>query len=890
MALSPGVRLGPYTVRALIGRGGMGEVYRAHDARLGRDVALKVIGISVGHDAVMRRRFDAEAQLAASLDHPRICAIYDVGHSDGVDYLVMELLEGETLASRLRRGAVPLPQMLGYAIEIASALAYAHAHGIVHRDIKPGNIVLTASGVKVVDFGLAKLRQIEQASSSDIASLNTQKLPATERGVIHGTPEYMPPERLEGKEEDHRSDIFAFGVVLYEMATGRRAFEASSSAALIGAIMSTEPGPMAGHGTATPEFEWLVRRCLEKNPDTRWQSMSDAEAVLKRMASSPGRQEERASWRWLLAPRYVATAAGGVLVAAVLLLFGQSDRQEAREPQPSVALSIGPPPGGRFTMTNASSTSAQLAVSPDGHMLAFVASGADHIDQIWIRPLDSLDARPVPGTAGATYPFWSPNSRSLGFFADRQLWRVDLDGGPARFLADAPNGRGGSWSTANVILFAPLAGSPIFRVNADGTGTAEQTSFAPGEVSHRFPQFLPDGHHFLLFGRNPRQRSDGVYLASLDTPDRALLVPSAFSGVYAPPNHVLYVADGTLMARTLDLAHARLTGEPVAVVEGVAGPSNYYGAFSASANGVLAFARSAADGELVWMDRQGRTLSIASERANYVDFQISRDRRYLAMARTEPHNDHPDIRVRDLERGDTSRLTSSRATDASPVWAPDGTRVVFRSNRDRLHDLYIVAPNSAGSDELLLRTDAAKYPTDWSTDGRMVIYHSEMRETGWDIWAAGVSPRGQPTPLVRTTDDEVQGHLSRNGRWLAYTSRVPPDTVEVFAKALNGGATRVPISVNGGSDPHWSADDRELFYVGPDGTLMSVAVHPEGPLNPEKPRPLFKIPGVRVAPPYPSRYDVDPSGQRFLVLRPIDNPQTVPLTEFVNWSPRSSRN
>jgi Tol biopolymer transport system component len=617
--------------------------------------------------------------------------------------------------------------------------------------------------------------------------------------------------------------------------------------------------------------------------------MSDAEAVLKRMASSPPPHKEPTSWRRLLAPRYLATAAGAVLVAALLLLFGQTDRQEAHEPERSVAVSIGPPPGGRFTLTNGSSRSAQLAVSPDGRVLAFVASGPDGVDQIWIRPLDSLAARPVPGTAGATYPFWSPNGRSLGFFADRQLRRIDIDGGPARFLADAPNGRGGSWNAGDVILFAPLAASPIFRVNADGTGAAEQTSLSQGEVSHRFPQFLPDGRHFLFFGRDPQQRTDGVYLASLDGLDRALLVPSDFNGVYAPPNHVLYVADGTLMARRLDLAHARLTGEPVAVAEDVGGSSNYYGAFSA-ANGVLAFARSAADGELVWMDRQGRTLSIASERANYVDFQISPDRRYLAMARTEPHNDHPDIRVRDLERGDTSRITSSRATDASPVWSPDGTRLVFRSNRDRLHDLYVVARNSSGSDELLLRTDAAKYPTDWSTDGRMVIYHSEMRETGWDIWAAGVTQRGQPTPLVRTADNEVQGRMSRNGRWLAYTSLTLGDWGEVFAKAMDGDASRVPISVNGGSDPHWSADDRELFYIGADGILMSVAVHPEGPLNPEKPRPLFQIPGMRVAAPYASRYDVDPSGQRFLVLRPIDDPQTVPLTELVNWSLRSSRN
>jgi eukaryotic-like serine/threonine-protein kinase len=889
MALTPGARLGPYTIRALVGSGGMGEVYCAHDPRLRRDVALKVIASALGTDAEMRRRFDEEARLAASLDHPRICAVYDIGHEAGVDFLVMELLEGETLATRLARGPIPMPDLVGYAIEIASALAYAHARRVVHRDIKPGNIFLTAAGVKVVDFGLAKLRQLEQRPSQDVAGLNTRKLPVNERGAVHGTPEYMPPERLEGQEEDHRGDIFAFGVVLYEMATARRAFEGATPAALISAILSAEPPPMVDHGTATSDVEWLVRRCLKKNPDARWQSMCDVEGVLKWMASpARPRDEAGASRRRLHAVRYLAAGAGSAaLLLALVSALALRARGGPGEPAPAVAVTVPPPENGRFTLTDASSKSAQLAVSPDGRMLAFVASGADRVSQIWIRPIDSAIARPLSGTANATYPFWAPNSRSLGFFADRQLRRIDLDGGPARVLADAPNGRGGTWNGDNVILFAPLSAGALSRVNADGTGVAEQTSLASGDVSHRWPQFLRDGRHFLYFARNPQQGTDGVYLASLDARGATLLVRSSFAGIYAPPDHVLYVADGTLMARTLDVAHGRLTGEPVPVIPDVGGSSNFYGGFSASANGVLAYARNASAAELAWIDRGGRTLGVAAARAGYVDFQLSRNGRYVAVGQVEPHTDHPDIHVLDLQRGNNSRITSTRETDASPVWSPDATRLVFRSNRARVHDLYVVAPNSPGTDELLLRTDAAKYPTDWSTDGGLVVYHTDTHPRNWDIWAAPVDRRSKPIPLVHTRDDEVQGHLSRDGRWLAYTWFTSADKPEVYAKALGGDGSHVEISVNGGSDPHWSADGRQLFYVALDGMLMAVAVHATGELNPGKPTPLFRIPGMRVAPPYASRYDVDPTGQRFLVLMPLDDPQTLPLNVLVNWSPTS---
>jgi len=888
MPLAAGARLGPYQIQALVGRGGMGEVYRARDPRLERDVAIKVLRSGLGDDPDVRQRFDEEARLAARMDHPRICAVYDVGHEGSIDYLVMEFLEGESLAARMARGPIPLPEVLGYAIEIASALAYAHAHHLVHGDIKPGNIFLTRAGVKVVDFGLAKLRHFDRAPSQDVALMETRRMEPAVDPVIQCTPEYTPPERLQGRDMDHRGDIFAFGAVVYELATRRRPFEGSTPGALVAAVMRSDPPPMVGHGTATPALEWLVRRCLRPDADSRWQSMSDVEAVLKWMASG-GAAQAGATAR---APAAVASSAAryGIATAVLLLgiaaiaLYGWRPAPRADATPPSIAIAVPPPDGGRFTLTEGSANSAQLAVSPDGRLLAFVATGADGMSQIWVRPLDSIVARRVEGTTNGIYPFWSSDSRSIGFFADRQLRRVEIGGGPSRLVADAPNGRGGTWNADNIILFAPSSSSALMRVAADGTGLAPATTLAPehGELSHRWPQFLPDGRRFVFFSRNAQQEKEGVYLASLDGGASVPIAETNFAGIFAPPGRLLYVIDGALVARNFDLDQRRLTGDPVAIVQDVGGSSNFYGAFSVSATGVLAYATSGLAAEIDWVARDGSKLATAVPAGAYVDFQLSADARYLAVAEIESRSDHPDIHVIDvLRNGADSRLTWTRETDASPVWSPDGTRLVFRSNPTRVHDLYLTRPASPGSSELFLKTDTAKYPTQWSREG-FVVYHSDSESTGWDIWAAPVSAGAQPHPLVKTRDAEVQGHISPNGRWLAYTWFTSPDQSEVYAKALDG-TRQEEISVNGGSDPHWSADGSELFYVARDGMLMSVRVQSSGDLNPATPKPLFRIPGMRVAPPYASKYDVEPAGHRFLVHTPIGDPQLLPLRVLVNW-------
>jgi hypothetical protein len=479
MQLAAGTRLGPYDLEALVGSGGMGEVYRARDTRLGHTVAIKVVRADLGRDPEMRRRFEEEARLAAHLAHPRICAIHDVGHAAGVDYLVMEFLEGQSLAARLTHGAVPVAELLEYALQIASALAYAHQRHVVHRDLKPANVFVTPAGIKLVDFGLAKLRQMEQLPSTAVATRETAPIPQTEDRVVRGTPQYVAPERLEGAEADYRSDVWSFGAVLHEMATGRRAFDSPTTAGLIAAIMSSEPPPL-GEGAVPSGLNWVVRGCLKKDPDARWQSMADVENILKRIASHsvdpPPTRSPMTHWS-----RSATALAGGVAAGLILVLsvfVFQKARTATAEPQAVIAMAVAPPPAGGFTPTEGSVTAPQLAVSPDGRMLAFVASGADGISTIWIRSIDSVAARSIAGTTDATYPFWSANGRSLGFFRNRELRRIDIDGGPSRRIAAAVNGRGGAWNADNVILFAPNVQGPIYRVHADGTGLAPQTALA----------------------------------------------------------------------------------------------------------------------------------------------------------------------------------------------------------------------------------------------------------------------------------------------------------------------------------------------------------------------------------------------------------------------------
>jgi eukaryotic-like serine/threonine-protein kinase len=886
MVLEAGTRLGPYEILALIAAGGMGEVYRARDSRLGRIVAIKVVSAAFGADLEMRRRFDDEARLAALLDHPRIGAIHDVGHDAGIDYLVMEFIDGQSLAARIAAGPLPFTELIGYAIELAAGVAYAHRRGVVHRDLKPGNVMITPNGLKIIDFGLGTLRHQHQRLSDSIAAMKTASLLKTDNDCISGTVGYLPPERLQGFNADHRADIFAFGAVVYEMAAGRRAFNGAAPAEMVAAILTAEPPPLAAQEPGLADLDWMVRRCMKKSPDERWQSMADVEAVLKRIASNAARP--RPNEPSTAAPRFSRRRLIGIAMAAAALgALGALvvRRPVALEATHPIALTVSPPPGGGFTPTEGSVQSPQIAVSPDGATLAFVASGAEGVPQIWVRRLDSNAIRSLPGTAGASYPFWSASSRAIGFFADRQLKRVDLDGAPPRTLAPAPNGRGGTWNAKDVILFSRGTGDVIYRLDPNGTVTPQTTlSTSRGDTSHRWPQFLPDGRHFLYFARSTIATQSSIRFATIDGGTDDAVVESNVGAAYGS-GQLLYVSDGALLAAPFDVGRGRLTGEPALVVNDIALSSNFYAAFSPSASGVLAYATKASTAELVWMSRSGARLGVAAGRRAFVDFRLSPDGRHLALAEVEPHTGLSDLRLLDLVRGTNLRLTTSPATDASPVFSPSGTRLVFRSNRERQHDLYI-RPAGSGEELPFLKSLNAKYPTDWSRDGSFVVYHANDDHMHHDIWAAPVDHPEQVRALVRTEFDEMQGQLSPSGRWLAFTSN-QSSRLEVYVQKTEDDGRKWQISTDGGSDPKWSANDQELYYVARDGRLIAVSLSATASnLEAGTPQPLFQLRDVAALGPYPSAYDVHRDG-RFLVREPIDEMQTLPLNVVVNWSPRS---
>ena len=877
MPLTPGSRLGFYVIEVPLGAGGMGEVYRARDTRLERTVAIKVVGdraAAFEDDATL----EWEARAVAALNHPHICALYDVGRENGTPFLVMEYVDGETLAQRLTAGPLPVREVIRYAIQIAEALDHAHRHGVVHRDLKPANIMLTRSGVKVLDFGLATMRAAAplQTAGPFVEGAATAKLRLTSERTLLGTVYYMAPERLEGGDANAASDLFAHGAVMYEMATGRRAFEGTNPAGVIGAIRHTDPPPPA---TLRPELpasvDWFVHKALAKNPDDRWRAAGDMVEVLRWMARS-GEQAPRSAPSRRVLPLVLALLVG----AAAMWAVTRGLRPE-RPAAPPLTFSIFPPTGGGFTPTPASVPTPQFALSPDGRRLVFVAALANEPPQLWVRPLDSLQPEPLPGTAGAEYPFWSADGDSVGFFASGSLKRLDLAGGPARVLAAAPNGRGGAWSTDGTIVFAPTTQSGLYRIPAGGGEATPltQVDTAGKEASHRWPQFLPDDRHFLYFVQSTSPDGHGIYVADLEStaPPRRL-VTSGLSAAYAWPDRLLFVVDDALMAIRFDWKSQRVVGDPAPVVTQVAGSSNFCAAFSVSRTGLLAYASGLASAELVWTGLDGRRIGAVGPPTEYVDFRLSPGDDQLAVAEVDPQSRRPDLRVLDFARGAKLRITYEAATDASPVWSPDGQRIVFRSNRGGLHDLFQKAANGAEPQTLLLHTQNAKYPTDWMPDGGGVVYHTDQRATGSDILLV-TADGSQITPLVQTPFDEMQGQVSSDGRWLAYTS-LESGEAEVYVRSLSNATLRWQVSAAGGTDPRWRGDAHELFYVSGDSWLTAVEFA-DG--RPAPPRRLFQI---RVSPagnPYLSNYDVTSDGRRFLLKVPVHDVTSAPVHVVSNW-------
>jgi len=911
MPLTSGTRLGPYEIVASAGTGGMGEVYRARDTRLERMVAIKVLPPHFADSSDRRQRFEREARAVSSLSHPHICTLHDIGQQEGLVYLVMEYLEGETLAERLEKGPLPTDQLLRYAVEIADALDKAHRQGVIHRDLKPGNIMLTKNGAKLMDFGLAK----PAAGSATGTALEamTQSKPLTAQGTIVGTFQYMAPEQLEGKEADARSDLFSFGALLYEMATGRRAFTGKTQASVIASILASNPPPITSLQPMTPPaLERVVETCLAKDPDERFQAAHDLKLQLEWIleggsavgipAPVAARRKRREGVAW------TAALALALLALVLSALYWRAATREVHAvhafiPPPENASYIFQGPGG-----------GPAAISPDGRRLAF-AAGSGGKQMLWIRPLESLTAQPLAGTEGAAQPFWSPDSRYVGFFADGKLKKIEASGGPPQALCAAPAARGGSWSREGVIVFAANASEGLSRVSAAGGAPTPVTkldhSLAQG--SHRWPFFLPGGRHFLYFAGGSAARvgeNAGTYIGALDE-DRSLpkgpILHGDSAAIYAQPGlpgwpgfdwlgsgpgYLLFVRDTSLMAQPFDLRRLRLTGEALPVAEHVQVNRGILRAvFSASHSGVLAYQMGGASGgwQLAWLDRNGKSGSTVGEKAISFAPRLSPDGKQLAAMIVDTASGNQDIWVFDLARGTQTRLTFDPAFDTYPVWSPDGSKIAFASNRKGPFNLYQKAANGVGSEELLLESPSDDRPLSWSRDGRYLAYArlDPAGKTKLDIWILPLFGDRKPFPFLESEFNEASGEFSPDGHWLAYASD-ETGKYEVYVVPFPGGSGKWQISTGGGSQPKWRGDGRELFYLAPDNRVMAVDIAAGGStFHAGIPHPLFQaspaVTGIigRV-------YDGSADGKRF-IFASGGAASSQPLTLVVNWAAELKR-
>ena len=881
--LNAGVRLGPYEVLAELGAGGMGEVYKARDTRLNRTVAIKVLPTHVAADPNFRERFEREARAVAALNHPHICTLHDVGQQDGIDYLVMEYLEGQTLAERLEKGALPLDQALQDAIQIADALDKAHRQGITHRDLKPGNVMLTKSGIKLLDFGLAKFAPVASVGIVGMTAAATQSAPLTGQGTILGTLQYMAPEQLEGREADSRTDIFAFGALLYEMATGKRAFRGESHASLISSIMATEPPPVSRLAPmAPPALDRVVRRCLAKDPDGRWQSARDVALELDEIARAPvtataagprPRRRDFAGW----------IVAAGLLLALLAALFGPW-RRAPSAPAAPVRFTVSPPRDTAFQ--------GMLALSPDGRRLAFVATTADGRDVLWTRALDSLESRALEGTDGASYPFWSPDGRFLAFFAGGKLKKIEATGGSPQTLCDAAAPRGGSWGSTGTIVFAANAGYQIERVSEAGgqaTPLPHLTSKRDGDFIFRWPSFLPDGNHFLYFTFGPDTRREGLSVASLDSPDTTWVTASdSGAAAYVSAGFLLYRIGDRLMSQAFDAERLRVTGEPVPFVEDVwwNGNTTFATAFSASSGGIVAYQTGGlSPTRLLWHDRSGKELGSVGPPGAYFEPALSPDGRWLAVVRAAlgPRGAVDwAVWMIDLERGSTSRFSAgSHFAEVTPLWSPDGRRIVYGVYPSG--EVYVRDAQGAEQEKLLYKAATFTPLNDWSPDGRFLLYQA----IDWPTFRSDVGERdlekGTDRLVLSATFNEFGARLSPDGRWLAYNAD-ESGRLEVFVRSFPEAGVRRQISSGGGTQPRWRGDGRELFYISDDRKVMSVDVRAGAELETGAPRPLFQ---TRILQGDESRdhYDVSADGQRFLVNSRRPEDAMLPINVVVGWSP-----
>jgi Tol biopolymer transport system component/predicted Ser/Thr protein kinase len=886
MNLATGTRLGPYEVLSPLGAGGMGEVYRARDSRLGRDVAVKILPQHLTENPEARQRFEREARAISSLQHPHICTLYDIGHHDGTDFLVMEYLEGETLAKRLERGPLPTTELLRTGIEISNALMKAHQRGILHRDLKPGNIMLTKAGAKLMDFGLAKeITDGEGPNATLTRSLQRPPQPITAQGTIIGTVQYMAPEQIEGGAADARSDIFALGAVLYEMATGQPAFQGKSTASVIAAILEREPPPISTIQPMTPPaLDRMVKTCLAKDPDERFQSVHDVKLQLQWLLE-PGSQTAASAINAHRRNRERLAWGAAALIALLALALAVAFMRRAPQPAPLIISQITPPPNTDFSA--ALGTSGTMALSPDGERLAFIALGRDGHEQLWVRALNSPTAQPLDGTDGARDLFWSPDSRSIGFFAKGKLNRIDASGGSLFALADAPRGDGASWSADGTILFAPTLAGTLFRVSASGGASqpVTQLSAQRKDFAHRWPQFLPDGKHFLFFVWSADASTTGVYVGSLDGEhggEQKLVLRSPSDAVFVAPDYLLFVRDGTLMAEHFDPASLQLRDDAAPVVEHLTSETGLAaGPFTFSDNGMLVYAPGTVGfrpTRLLWFDRTGKQIGETGSVGYYDTPKISPDGRSLAVS-IAGGGTHGVITIFDLTTGLKRRLNFSNSFNVAPVWSSDGRTIAFVSNRDGGIHMYQKPADGTGTttplftDKFLQEHSGAP---EWTSDGRYLLFFSR-RSDQEGVFAMPLFGDRKPFLVLQNVR---QFSVSPNGKWIAYVA--PSGEVDVSPFPNVTGTWQV--STGAGLGPSWRRDSKEIFYLSPDHQIMAAQVTDEGTrLSVGKVQALFRANIATVAPNAAGDFDISPDGQKFVVVTPVQQKESQPLTLVTNW-------